>query len=137
MDQNTYRKGLQLRREVLGDKHVDGAVGGATPFDQPLQEFIGGFAWGELWSRPSLSRRDRSLVILAMLSMSPPPVEMRAHIIGALRNGATPEEIREVLLHTAVYFGFPAAIESFRIAKATLAEVEANPEFLKPSTRST
>ncbi|MGE0853147.1 MAG: carboxymuconolactone decarboxylase family protein [Hyphomicrobiaceae bacterium] len=137
MDQDTYRKGLQLRREVLGDRHVDGAVDDDTPFDQPLQEFICGFAWGELWSRPTLSRRDRSLVILAMFSMSPRRIEMRAHIIGALRNGATPEEIREVLLHTAVYFGFPAVIESFRIAKATLAEVEVNPEFLKSGTKST
>ena len=133
MDQDAYRRGLKVRREVLGDVHVDGAVGKATAFDLPLQEFIGGFAWGELWSRPTLTRRDRSLAIIAMLSRDPPPVEMRAHVIGALRNGATADEIREVLLHTAVYFGFPAAIESFRIAKAAIAEAEADPDLLKPS----
>jgi len=131
MDANSYQKGLSIRREILGDQHVDKAVGDGTGFDQPLQEFIGGFAWGELWSRPNLTRRERSLVTLGMLSAAPPSNELRAHILGALRNSATREEICEVFLHTAVYLGFPRAIESFRIAKAALAEVDADPTLVK------
>lgn len=126
MNDEDYDKGLKVRREVLGDEHVDRSIEGACGFDQDLQRMICGFAWGELWDRPGLERRERSLVIVAMLAACGASTELRAHVKGAIRNGCTPEQIREVLLHAAVYLGFPRAIEAFRIARAAIEDIDAD-----------
>jgi 4-carboxymuconolactone decarboxylase len=114
--------GMRTRREVLGDEHVDRALSQATPFDEPFQEFITGYAWGAVWSRPGLDRRTRSIITLTALVSLRAENELPMHIRAALRNGCSPEEIREVLLHTAVYAGVPAANSAFAIAKRVLRE---------------
>ena len=114
--------GERIRREVLGDEHVDRATEGATPFTAPFQEYITGAAWGDVWSRPGLDRRMRSAITLAILTALRAERELPLHVRAALRNGLTPEEISEVLLHTAVYAGVPAANAAFAIAQRTLDE---------------
>lgn len=127
MNDEAYEKGLKVRREVLGDEHVDRSIEGACGFDRDLQRMICGFAWGEMWDRPGLERRERSLVIVAMLAACGASAELRAHVKGAIRNGCTPEQIREVLLHAAVYLGFPRAIEAFRVARSAIEEIDGGP----------
>jgi 4-carboxymuconolactone decarboxylase len=114
--------GLRTRREVLGDEHVDRALDGATPFTRPFQETITRFAWGDVWSRPGLDRRTRSVATLSALVALKAEGELPMHVRAAIRHGLTPEEIAEVLLHTAVYAGLPAANAAFAIAQATLRE---------------
>src|SRR5229473_5820310 len=115
-------QGMTVRREVLGDAHVDRAVAGATPFTAPYQDFITRYAWGEIWSRPGLSRAERSIITLTALAVLRQEEELAMHLRAALRNGLTPEQIREVLLHTAVYAGVPAANRAFAVAARVLAE---------------
>jgi 4-carboxymuconolactone decarboxylase len=115
-------QGMQVRREVLGDEHVDRAIAGTTPFTQPFQELITRYAWGAVWSRPGLDRRTRSCVTLALLVALRAEHELAMHVRAALRNGVTPDEIGEVLLQTAVYAGVPAANRAFAIAQEVLAE---------------
>ena len=122
MDKERFEKGLKVRREVLGSEYVDKSIASATPFTKPLQELVTEYCWGEVWNRPGLSRRDRSLLNLAMLTALNRPHETRLHIVGALNNGLTPEEIREVFLQTAIYCGVPAALDSFGVAKQVFAE---------------
>ncbi len=117
MNQDLYDQGLKTRREVLGSDYVDAALANADEFSRPLQEMITQFAWGEVWSRPGLDRRTRSLLNLAMLTALNRPHELKLHIKGALNNGVTKEELREVFLQTAIYSGVPAAMDSFRIAR--------------------
>jgi 4-carboxymuconolactone decarboxylase len=117
---NDRDTGMKTRREVLGEEHVDRATAAATDFDRPFQEFITGYAWGAVWSRPGLDRRARSMVTLAALVSLRAENEIPMHVRAALRNGLTPEEIREVLLHTSVYAGVPAANSAFAIAKQVL-----------------
>jgi 4-carboxymuconolactone decarboxylase len=114
--------GMQVRRAVLGDAHVDRAVAGTTPFTAPFQEFITRFAWGSVWTRPELERRERSMITLAVLTALGRENEIEMHVRGALRNGLTPEEIAEVLLHTAVYAGVPASNAAFAIARRVIDE---------------
>jgi 4-carboxymuconolactone decarboxylase len=114
--------GERTRREVLGDEHVDRAQQRATDFTRPFQEFITRYAWGEVWNRPGLDRRQRSMITLAALTAVRAEGELELHVRAALRNGLTPEEIREVLLHTAVYAGVPAANAAFAIAQRVLEE---------------
>jgi 4-carboxymuconolactone decarboxylase len=114
--------GMTVRREVLGDAHVDRAVAGATPFTAPFQDFITRYAWGEIWSRPGLSRAERSIVTLTALAVLRQEEELAMHLRAALRNGLTPEQIREVLLQVGVYAGIPAANRAFAIAQRILAE---------------
>ena len=114
--------GMAVRREVLGDAHVDRAVAATTPFTAPFQELITRYAWGEVWSRPGLDRRTRSCVTLAMLVALRCEDELAMHVRAALRNGLRPEEIQEVLLHAAVYAGVPAANAAFAIAQRVLRE---------------
>jgi len=114
--------GMTVRREVLGDAHVDRAVAGATPFTAPYQDFITRYAWGEIWSRPGLSRAERSIVTLTALAVLRQEEELAMHLQAALRNGLTPEQIREVLLQVGVYAGIPAANRAFAIAQRILAE---------------
>ena len=114
--------GERTRREVLGDEHVDRAAERTTEFTAPFQDFITRYAWGEVWNRPGLDRRQRSMITLAALTALRAEGELELHVRAALRNGLTPEEIREVLLHTAVYAGVPAASAAFAIAQRVLDE---------------
>jgi 4-carboxymuconolactone decarboxylase len=118
-------QGMAVRREVLGDAHVDRAAAGITPLTEPFQDFITRYAWGEVWSRPGLSRAERSMITLAALVTLRQEEELAMHLRAALRNGLTAEQIREVLLHTAVYAGVPAANRAFAIAQRVLAETGA------------
>ena len=117
-------RGMEVRREVLGDTHVDAAVAGTTPFTAPFQELITRYAWGEIWSRPGLDRRTRSCITLTALVALGHHHELALHVRAARRNGLTPDEIGEVLLQCAVYCGVPAANAAFRIAADVLAEDE-------------
>ena len=114
--------GMAVRREVLGDEHVDRAAARATAFSAPFQAYITRCAWGEVWTRPGLDRRMRSAITLALLTAGGHEAELAMHVRAAVRNGLTPEEIGEVLLHTAVYAGVPLANTAFAIAQRTLEE---------------
>jgi 4-carboxymuconolactone decarboxylase len=116
-------RGDRVRREVLGDAHVDRSMAQATDFTRVLQEYVTANCWGDVWSRPGLDRRTRSLVNLAMLTALNRPHEFSLHVRGALRNGCTVTEIQEVLLQTAPYCGVPAALDSFRLAQQVIDEV--------------
>ena len=111
-----FARGLATRREVMGDAFVDAAFAGANAFTAPLQEHITRAAWGDVWQRPGLDRKTRSLITVAMLTALGKQNELKGHVRGALNNGATVEEIQEVLLHATVYCGVPAAVEAFRSA---------------------
>ncbi|MCO7554907.1 carboxymuconolactone decarboxylase family protein [Pseudomonas otitidis] len=111
------KPGVQVRREVMGDAFVDRALGNATEFTQPLQDFVNEHAWGGVWNREGLDRKTRSLITLAALTALKCPQELKGHVRGALNNGCSVEEIREALLHCAVYAGVPAAIDAFRAAQ--------------------
>jgi 4-carboxymuconolactone decarboxylase len=121
-DAERAAQGMTVRREVLGDEHVDRAVAGTTPLTAPFQDFITRYAWGEIWSRPGLSRAERSMITLTALVVLRQEGELAMHLRAALRNGLTPEQIGEVLLHTAVYAGVPAANRAFAIAQEVLAD---------------
>jgi 4-carboxymuconolactone decarboxylase len=118
----TDDQGMRTRREVLGDEHVDAAVAGTTDFTADFQDFITRYAWGEIWWRPGLDRRTRSVVTLTALVALGHQHELAMHVRAALRNGLTPDEIKEVLLQCAVYCGVPAANRAFAIAQEVLAE---------------
>ena len=120
-----YRAGLQVRREVLGEAYVNASLAAADDFIGPLQDYLTEHAWGAVWTREGLTRKTRSMLNLAMLTALNRPAELRLHLIGALRNGVTREEIREIFLQTAVYCGAPAALDSFKAAKAVFAEMDA------------
>jgi 4-carboxymuconolactone decarboxylase len=121
-DAERAAQGMTVRREVLGDEHVDRAVAGTTPLTAPFQDFITRYAWGEIWSRPGLSRAERSMITLTALVVLRQEEELAMHLRAALRNGLTPDQIGEVLLHTAVYAGVPAANRAFAIAREVLAD---------------
>lgn len=116
-DDELYRRGMKVRREVLGDEHVDRATAGATDFSAPWQEFITKHAWGAVWTRDGLDRRTRSAITLTALTALGRENEIAMHVRAALGNGLTQEEIAEVLMHTAVYAGVPAANAAFAIAQ--------------------
>jgi 4-carboxymuconolactone decarboxylase len=122
MDQNTFEKGLAIRRDVLGPEYVDRSIAAADEFTRPFQELVTQYCWGEIWGRPGLDRRTRSIINLAMLTALNRPHEIKLHVRGALRNGVSKEEIREVFLQTAIYCGVPAALDSFRAAKEVFKE---------------
>ena len=122
MDKKMYDKGLEVRRAVLGADYVDQALAKTDEFSQPFQDILTEFCWGAVWGRPGLDRRTRSLINLAMLTALNRPAELKLHLKGALRNGCSVQEIQEVLLQTVAYCGFPAALESFKVAKEVLAE---------------
>lgn len=123
MDEQDFERGLAMRKAVLGDAYVEKALASADAFSRPLQDLVTSFAWGQVWTREELPPRTRSLVNLAMLSALNRPHELRIHLRGAVNNGCTNEEIREVLLQVAVYCGFPAAIDAFRAAREVLVEL--------------
>ncbi|WP_221796326.1 4-carboxymuconolactone decarboxylase [Oceanobacter mangrovi] len=121
-----FDAGLQVRREVLGDEYVDNSLNNnRDEFAWPMQELVTEYCWGDIWNREGLSRQQRSLINLAMLTALNRPHEIKVHVRGAINNGLTKEEIREVFMQTAIYCGVPAAIDSFRIAKAVFAEMDA------------
>ncbi|SCW93110.1 carboxymuconolactone decarboxylase family protein [Pseudomonas sp. NFACC05-1] len=117
---DTPKTGLDMRRQVMGDAFVDRALGNATEFTQPLQDFVNEHAWGSVWRREGLPLKTRSLITLAALTVLKCPQELKGHVRGALNNGCTVEEIREALLHCAVYAGVPAAIDAFRAAQEVI-----------------
>jgi len=123
MDKARFEKGLEIRRRVLGADHVEKSFATADAFSLPMQELVTEYCWGEVWGRDGLEPRTRSLLNLAMLSALNRPHEIKAHVRGALNNGVTKAEITEVFLQVAIYCGVPAAIDSFRIAKETFAEL--------------
>jgi len=120
MSDPLHERGMKVRREVLGDEHVDAAVAGATDFTADFQDLITRYAWGEIWARPGLDRRTRSCITLAALVALGRENELPMHLRAALRNGVSPDEIKEVLLQCAVYCGVPAANSAFAIAKGVL-----------------
>ena len=121
---DTYAKGMEVRRMVLGDAHVDRAIERTTSFTEGFQELITRYAWGEVWSRPGLDRRARSMITLTALVATGREHELEMHVRAALRNGLTPDEIGEVLLHCAVYCGVPAANGAFAIAQRVIDDGE-------------
>ena len=115
--------GMQTRREVLGDEHVDRAIANTTEFTAPFQDLITRYAWGEIWTRPGLSRPERSMITLAMLAALRQEEELAMHVKAAVRNGLSPEQVQEVLLQVAVYAGVPAANRAFAVAARVLAGI--------------
>ena len=120
-DPDRYAQGMQTRRQVLGDDHVDRAAAASTEFTAPFQDLITRYAWGEIWSRPGLTRAERSIVTLTALAVLRQDEGLGMHVRAALRNGLTEEQIREVLLQVAVYAGVPAANRAFAVAQRALA----------------
>jgi len=118
---------MATRRAVLGDAHVDRAEAATTPFDAPFQDFITEGAWGSVWSRPDLSRRDRSLITLALLAALGNHEEVAMHVRATANTGATPAEVREVMLHVAVYAGVPRANHALKIIKETYEQMGVEP----------
>lgn len=118
-----FERGLKTRREVLGDSYVDASLNKATDFSWPMQQLVTEYCWDEIWNRPGLSRRDRSILNLGMISALNRQHELRTHVRGALNNGLTKEEIAEIFLQVAIYCGVPAAIDSFRSAQQVLDEI--------------
>ncbi len=122
MDKTTYDRGLEIRRTVLGKEYVDAALKNADEFSRPLQELLTEYCWGAVWGREGLPLKTRSLLNLAMLGALNRRHELKTHVMGALRNGVTKEEIREVFLQVAIYAGVPTAVDAFRIAREVFAE---------------
>ena len=125
MNQELFDKGLQVRREVLGADYVDKSLREADDFTREMQELVTQYCWGDVWNRPGLDRRMRSFLNLAMLTALNRPHEIKLHVRGALNNGVTREEIKEVFLQAAIYCGVPAALDSFRIAGEVFKEMDA------------
>jgi 4-carboxymuconolactone decarboxylase len=117
MRSDKYEAGMAVRREVLGDEYVDKALASATEFTKPLQDLVTENCWGETWARGVIPKKTRSLITIATLVALRASTELKAHVLGALRNGCTVEEIQDVLLHATVYCGVPAGVEAFRAAK--------------------
>ena len=122
MTDSTHDRGMEIRREVLGDDHVDRAVEHTTEFTADFQDLITRYAWGEIWARPGLDRKTRSCITLTALVALNHHHELAMHVRAARRNGLTPDEIKEVLLHAAIYCGVPAANRAFAIAQEVLDE---------------
>jgi 4-carboxymuconolactone decarboxylase len=121
---DTYERGLEMRKRVLGEAHVQRSLDAATDFSRDIQELVTEYCWGAVWTRDGIDPKTRSAINLAMLTALNRGHELSVHVRGALNNGMTPDEIKEVLMQTAIYCGVPAALESFRIAEATIREVQ-------------
>ena len=124
MSKETFDKGLRIRKEVLGAEFVEKSFKSADDFTRPMQELVTEYCWGAVWGREGLDKRTRSLLNLAMISTLNRPHELRLHIAGALRNGVTRDEIREVFMQVAIYAGVPAGVDSFRAAKEVFAQID-------------
>ena len=125
MDKDLLARGLQVRQEVLGKDYVENAMKTATDFNRPFQEFISEYCWGAVWTSDGLPRKTRSMLNLAMLTALGKNQELKLHIKGALTNGVTRDEIREIFIQAAVYCGVPAGVEAFRCAKEVFADLDA------------
>lgn len=123
-NQALFDQGLSTRREVLGSEYVDASIRNATDFNIDMQELVTQYCWGDIWNRPGLERKTRSFLNLAMLTALNRPHELKLHLRGALNNGATKDELKEVLLQAAIYCGVPAAIDSFRVASEVFKEMD-------------
>jgi 4-carboxymuconolactone decarboxylase len=124
-ERERYEKGLSVRRAVLGDAHVDRSMKNRNEFNQEFQDLLTRYAWGEIWARPGLPRKTRSLLTIVMLVALNRPDEFRLHLRAALNNGVTKEEIKEALLQTAIYCGVPAANSAFHAAQEVFSELKA------------
>ena len=127
MSNSLYDKGLEVRKAVLGAGYVETSIKNADDFNRPLQELVTEYCWGAVWTREGLPRKTRSMLNIAMLATLNRPHELELHLRGALRNGCTKDEIREILLQVAIYAGVPAGVDSFRIARKVFAEDAAKP----------
>jgi 4-carboxymuconolactone decarboxylase len=125
MDKQTFERGLEIRKSVLGKEFVEAAINSADDFNRPLQELVTEYCWGAVWGREGLSKKTRSMLNLAMISALNRPHELRVHVSGALKNGVTRDEIREVFLQVAIYCGVPAAVDAFRTAREVFAQLDA------------
>ncbi len=121
--QDLFAQGLELRRDMFGEAGAEKQIEAATPFSGPFQELITRYCFGEVWNRPPLDRKTRSMLTLAILAVLSRPNQVRVHVQGAIANGVTPEEIREVLIHVMIYGGVPAAADSMNQAQAVLKEM--------------
>ncbi|WP_025033577.1 carboxymuconolactone decarboxylase family protein [Bradyrhizobium sp. DOA9] len=124
MDKKMHDKGLEVRKAVLGEAYVNNALKNVDDFNRPFQEMLNEYCWGTVWGREELPRKTRSMLNIAMIAILNRQHEFRAHLKGALTNGVTREEIREILLQVAIYGGMPAAVDSFRIAREVFAEID-------------
>ena len=124
MNKEAFDKGLATRRAVLGTEYVDNSLKNADDFNMPMQELVTEYCWNEIWNRPGLDRKTRSFLNLAMLTALNRPHELKLHVRGAINNGLTKEEIREVFLQAAIYCGVPAAIDAFRTAKEVFKDMD-------------
>jgi len=124
MDKQTFDTGLEIRKSVLGAEFVDNAIRSADDFNRPLQELVTEYCWGAVWGREGLSKKERSLLNLAMLSALNRPHELKVHVKGALTNGVTREQIREVFMQVAIYCGVPAGVDAFRSAREVFAQID-------------
>lgn len=120
-----FKKGLAIRREVLGAAYVDKSVNSSSEFMKPMQKLTTEWCWGEIWSRPGLERRTRSMLNLAMLTALNRPNEIRLHVRGAVNNGVSTQEMQEVLLQACIYCGVPAALDAFKVAQEVIQQIEA------------
>ena len=125
MNKEVFERGMEIRKAVLGAEFVEKSFASADDFNKPMQELVTEYCWGAVWGRDTLSRKTRSLLNLAMISALNRPHELKMHVRGALRNGLTKDEIREVFLQVAIYCGVPAAVDSFRVAREAFAEADA------------
>ncbi len=125
MSDEMFEKGLAIRKKVLGAEYVEKSLAQADDFSRPMQELVTQYCWGEIWGDTTLSHRDRSLINIAMISVLNRPHELKLHVKGALKNGASREEIRAVIMQVAIYGGVPAGIDANRIAREALSEVDA------------
>ena len=122
MDPKMIEKGLEVRKAVLGEAYVNNALKNVDDFNRPFQEMLNEYCWGTVWGREELPRKTRSMLNIAMISILNRPHELRAHLRGALNNGVTRGEVREILMQVAIYAGIPAGVDSFRIAREVFAE---------------
>ena len=123
MNKESFDKGLKTRREVLGAEYVDASIANADDVNRPMQELVTEYCWNEIWNRPGLDRKTRSIMNLCMITALNRPHELKLHVRGAINNGLTKDEIKEVFLQAAIYCGVPAAIDSFRNAKEVFKEM--------------
>ena len=124
MDKKMHDKGLEVRKAVLGEAYVNNALKNVADFNRPFQEMLNEYCWGTVWGREELPRKTRSMLNIAMIAILNRQHEFRAHLKGALTNGVSREEIREILMQVAIYGGMPAAVDSFRIAREVFAEID-------------
>jgi 4-carboxymuconolactone decarboxylase len=124
VNKELFEKGLAIRKSVLGAEYVEKSIAAADDFNRPMQELTTEYCWGWCWGREGLDKKTRSIINLAMISALNRPNELKMHVKGAIRNGLSKEEIREVLLQVAIYCGIPAGVDSFRVAKEAFAELE-------------